>query len=1345
MLTRSLLIVALSFFTGFGFIWSAAAGAYSTDSGGDYVIIYREEFQSAITPLVNWRANHGHTVVAKTFESIRNEYPGAPDQSVKDFITYAYNNWSKKPEYVFLIGGYGSFATHMIYYPVHGAYVPWEDWFGCMDEDYLPEIAIGRLPVYLAGKVEQYVDRIIYYESHTGEGWKSNAYLPVNDCIGPTFDGGEPTDLKEEIREAARCMESRYPSYYSTDIDFRSEFGGVAHSPDDYVAYLSLKSHFDAGAGIVIYYGATGAERWECFLNDEYTGCVKDLDNFQKYPVIICPTCSTGNYTDEEGCIGRDFLREQKWNGDGVGSVVYFGQVLADYIDYQTHMGNSLLDSFFHYFNDGPTIGKYMLAAKRRLAGKSPEYKETVQSFCLLGDPATVLDLPAPKLPVLLPNWPYYLSRRPSVLAVADLTPEVMQGVPVEPPPVFYPAGDPKHVVCGSDNRGDGGIGIFAFNTDASKRFHIVAGDRVQTAIVDIDADGKLDVITARESGEVKAFDENGYLIPGLAFTIPGYSSYWHYGPAFGDINRDGYLEFVIADDNQLFAINRWGQMLDGWPVFLPSGYEPVGSPAVGDLDNDGYLEIVVATHLGDHSYLCVYGTNGIPKNGWPKYFSHVMLTAPALADISDNGTVEIVIAGSSDYGTPGYDGRYFVFDYSGAKLVDKLLTGYNFPYTPSVGNFVPVPEWPGKEAVLAAHSGPQENFILAVAADGTSPFIRNTIALGNKSPSSAPTIGDVNDFPTNEVVIGCGGRLMAYDLYCGLVPFQGEWNGHLHDSVSSPIVTDLDGDQLCDIICSDTDGVYAFTTNTMYDADLDYDWIRESHDNLNMGLYDIAAPTGLVAADVNSDQGGKIILAWTPSVDNGIRSGRVNEYKIYCNGGEAVPPGDGGFPVDRALRTKLAEGRRAAALWGDARVVPASLESGRGAPRPSINDGSQDVDGFRYLTSVYPPYCSYIDEGLENGKLYEYYVIATDGTHKSQRSVIVSAVPEDNIPPAPPTNFDREIIWEEEPIVILMWTRSVDDPLYQLGEPEDSAGEKARPLPFGARWGTASPLAPAAAGVFGPSSDAASAGAYDAGGSGGFAAYAPTGGGGKAFPLSEKEGEAFKAKVGEGRRNVETYYSTTGPRLWTGRDAGFDGGANDVETYVITKDVSGGYPVLIYFYPDTPGNDVEYWDDDVSYGKIYSYTLYARDSENPSEEVGPLIANLSQAPPPGGGDSLAFMPPGTSGGGAYVPYGGDAFVAAGFVDSGWGACRTRAAKVVTCKPNPVTGTATFTITLPTSTQVRLDVYDLSGRKIDTVLDKRLEAGGESVVWRPRVANGVYIYKLETPRKQYVGKVVVAR
>jgi serine protease AprX len=64
---------------------------------------------------------------------------------------------------------------------------------------------------------------------------------------------------------------------------------------------------------------------------------------------------------------------------------------------------------------------------------------------------------------------------------------------------------------------------------------------------------------------------------------------------------------------------------------------------------------------------------------------------------------------------------------------------------------------------------------------------------------------------------------------------------------------------------------------------------------------------------------------------------------------------------------------------------------------------------------------------------------------------------------------------------------------------------------------------------------------------------------------------------------------------------------------------------------------------------------------------------------------------------------------------------------------------------LPAACPVKLDVYDLSGRKVETVLNKAVKGGGETVLWQPNVPTGVYIYRLETPHRQYSGKVVVAR
>jgi hypothetical protein len=430
--------------------------------------------------------------------------------------------------------------------------------------------------------------------------------------------------------------------------------------------------------------------------------------------------------------------------------------------------------------------------------------------------------------------------------------------------------------------------------------------------------------------------------------------------------------------------------------------------------------------------------------------------------------------------------------------------------------------------------------------------------------------------------------------------------------------------------------------------------------------------------------------------------------------------------------------------LSGKAVIRPASLATNANNTTPLTGGkDASDEEIFTRIATVNSPTCYYVDEGLENLVTYEYYVVATDlnETHKSQRSIIVSAVPHDNIPPAPPTNFDLEVIREQPPKVRLMWTRSVDDPLYQVEEP-DSSREIARVSGFRRPGGVASPVPASMAGPAGADAASISAEASDAGGRGS-SAYAYAGGPVAPLYLSAKEGEAAKAKAGESR-GVADYYGATGPRFWTGKDRGFDAGQGDVETYRITKSIQGQPMVQdIFYYPQTPGNEVDYWDSDVTVGNIYIYTIAARDSENFSAAAGPVTADLSRIED----NTLAFAPPGSpySPDFAYDPLGGGGSITAPFAETGWGASRTKPAKVITCKPNPVTGTATFTITLPAPCAVKLDVYDLAGRKVDTVLDKMIGKGGESILWQPSVPTGVYIYRLETPKRPYSGKVVVAR
>jgi hypothetical protein len=65
--------------------------------------------------------------------------------------------------------------------------------------------------------------------------------------------------------------------------------------------------------------------------------------------------------------------------------------------------------------------------------------------------------------------------------------------------------------------------------------------------------------------------------------------------------------------------------------------------------------------------------------------------------------------------------------------------------------------------------------------------------------------------------------------------------------------------------------------------------------------------------------------------------------------------------------------------------------------------------------------------------------------------------------------------------------------------------------------------------------------------------------------------------------------------------------------------------------------------------------------------------------------------------------------------------------------PNPFNPTTFISLGLPTTQKVKLEIYNLLGRKVETLIDGYLEAGYHSVVWNASSnASGVYFYRLST-------------
>jgi flagellar hook assembly protein FlgD len=70
--------------------------------------------------------------------------------------------------------------------------------------------------------------------------------------------------------------------------------------------------------------------------------------------------------------------------------------------------------------------------------------------------------------------------------------------------------------------------------------------------------------------------------------------------------------------------------------------------------------------------------------------------------------------------------------------------------------------------------------------------------------------------------------------------------------------------------------------------------------------------------------------------------------------------------------------------------------------------------------------------------------------------------------------------------------------------------------------------------------------------------------------------------------------------------------------------------------------------------------------------------------------------------------------------------------------PNPFNPDTEIKFNLPRSSNVTLEIFDITGRKVTTLINKKLSSGPHSVSWNGRdesgteVSTGIYLYRLST-------------
>jgi len=78
--------------------------------------------------------------------------------------------------------------------------------------------------------------------------------------------------------------------------------------------------------------------------------------------------------------------------------------------------------------------------------------------------------------------------------------------------------------------------------------------------------------------------------------------------------------------------------------------------------------------------------------------------------------------------------------------------------------------------------------------------------------------------------------------------------------------------------------------------------------------------------------------------------------------------------------------------------------------------------------------------------------------------------------------------------------------------------------------------------------------------------------------------------------------------------------------------------------------------------------------------------------------------------------------------------------------PNPFNQTTTISFDLPGPEQVSLEIYDITGAQVETLIESYLPAGAHKINWNAnKLASGTYIYKLKAGEQTQVNKAVLIK
>jgi len=368
-------------------------------SGADYILIAPSDFISALQPLVALHQANGLSVTVENVQAVYDANDGRPTpDAIHAYLQNAYATWQPRPTYVLLVGdGTVDPTRHQAnsqptFIPPYLAKV--DPWIGEVatdnryvtfdgDDDLLPDLLIGRLPVNSVTETQAVVNKIVAYTTYPNFGnWKQTAAFVTDNADSAGNFSTDADDLVQTFIHAPFISET---IYYTSPLILTE-------------TRQLVQARWAQGAGLITYLGHSTPRQWagERFFHLED---VATLTNGSHLPVVVELTCLTGSFAEAGlATLDESLVRRAEggalavWGPTGLGVASGHQMLAAGFLTVTQHAMST-------------TLGEAALSGKLQLWTSGSASLDLMDTYNLLGDPALALRLTV----VLTANHTLYL------------------------------------------------------------------------------------------------------------------------------------------------------------------------------------------------------------------------------------------------------------------------------------------------------------------------------------------------------------------------------------------------------------------------------------------------------------------------------------------------------------------------------------------------------------------------------------------------------------------------------------------------------------------------------------------------------------------------------------------------------------------------------------------------------------------------------------------------------------------------------------------------------------------------------------------------------------------------